>query len=284
VSADSTGRPPTDVSAVVELPAPAKLTLSLKIVGVRRDGFHRLESEMVSVDLADTLKVRKGDRLGVTVATVDASSRVEDEDEASGRSVPVGPDNLVSRALRAVGRKAHVELVKRVPPGAGLGGGSADAAAILRWAGCHDVGVALSLGADVPFCVTGGRAVVRGVGEDIESLPYEERVFTLLLLPFGMDTAAVYRAWDRMAPTGRPGAEGHRDNDLEVAAQQVDGRLALWKETLAQASGRVPRLAGSGSTWFVEGTSAELGLADRFLHRGRERARLVEVRTVPGLT
>jgi 4-diphosphocytidyl-2-C-methyl-D-erythritol kinase len=284
VIADSAGRPPPDVGASVELLAPAKLTLSLKIVGVRPDCFHELESEMVTVDLADTLTVREGDGLAVTLEAGGAPSRVDAEHEAGSRSVPVGPDNLVSRALRAVGRRADVELVKRVPPGAGLGGGSADAAAVLRWAGCHDRKVAISLGADVPFCVTGGRALVRGIGEEVESLPYEERAFTLLLLPFGMDTAAVYQAWDRMAATGWSGVEVHRDNDLEVAAQQVDGRLTRWKEALARASGRTPRLAGSGSTWFVEGTPDELGLVDGFLLHGREQAQLVEVRTTPTLS
>jgi 4-diphosphocytidyl-2-C-methyl-D-erythritol kinase len=281
VNADADGCPPTDVGSPVEIRAPAKLTLSLRIVGVRPDGFHRLESEMVAIDLADTLTVREGDRLAVTVASVGSSAPRGEGDGAGERSVPAGPDNLVSRALRAVGRRADIELVKRVPPGAGLGGGSADAAAVLRWAGCHDLGVAASLGADVPFCLTGGRAMVRGVGEEVESLPYEERAFILLLLPFGMDTAAVYRAWDQMASSRRPAGDVDGSNELETAALRVDGRLAQWKEAFARASGRVPLLAGSGSTWFVEGTAGDLGLADRFLHQGRERARLVEVRTVP---
>ena len=64
-------------------------------------------------------------------------------------------DNLVARALGAVGRTARVRLVKRIPVGGGLGGGSSDAAAVLRWAGCADLAVALRLGSDVPFCVVG---------------------------------------------------------------------------------------------------------------------------------
>ncbi|MGH9080867.1 MAG: 4-(cytidine 5'-diphospho)-2-C-methyl-D-erythritol kinase [Acidimicrobiales bacterium] len=269
----------------VEMVAPAKLTLSLKIVGVRPDGYHLLESEMVTLDLADTLVMGEGDGLTVTAASIGGSSRIGERDRPDGDRVPIGPDNLVRRALRAVGRLADVDLVKRVPPGAGLGGGSADAAAVLRWAGCHDPEVALSLGADVPFCLTGGRALVRGVGEDVEPLPYEERAFTLLLLPFGMNTAAVYRAWDGMASPGQSGGEtgaaGDGANDLEGPALRVDEHLGRWQRAFAAASGRVPRLAGSGSTWFVEGTLEELGLAGRFLHLGDERARLVEVRTVP---
>jgi 4-diphosphocytidyl-2-C-methyl-D-erythritol kinase len=285
VTAEATRHRRTNAPAPVEIVAPAKLTLSLTIVGVRPDGYHLLESEMVTLDLADTLTMREGDRLVVIAAPGDRASWAGTADRPVDWPVPRAPDNLVSRALRAVGRHADVELVKRVPPGAGLGGGSADAAAVLRWAGCHDLEVALSLGADVPFCLTGGRAMVRGVGEDVESLPHEERAFTLLLVPFGVDTAAVYRAWDRMAPHREATLDGNGANDLEVAALQVEGRLAEWKRAFAEACGRVPSLAGSGSTWFVEGSLGELGLVDqRFLYLGEERAKLVEVRTVPATT
>ena len=106
------------LSGAVELVAPAKLTLSLRITGVRADGYHLLSSEMVSLDLADTLVVGPGDDLTV----------VSGDGEPSP-AVPAGPENLVARALVAVGRRASVRLVKRIPPGAGLGGGSADAAA-----------------------------------------------------------------------------------------------------------------------------------------------------------
>ncbi len=278
------GAPPEgDAGPVpVEIMAPAKLTVSLRIVGVRPDGYHLLESEMVSLDLADTLRIGEGDGLTVTIAP-DGAIVPGERDPHDGEAVPSGPDNLVSRALGAVGRRARVELLKRIPPGAGLGGGSADAAAVLRWAGCDDPQVALGLGADVPFCLTGGRAMVRGVGEAVEPLPYEERFFTLLLLPFGVDTPAVYRAWDQEAGVGAPPGPSGRDgaNDLERAALRLDPRLAAWKQVFARACRRVPRLAGSGSTWFVEGTRDGLGLTDGFLSLGGERARLVEVRTVP---
>src|SRR5207302_1227651 len=145
------------------------------------------------------------------------------------------------------GRQAHVRLVKRIPPGGGLGGGSADAAAVLRWAGVADVELAASLGADVPFCLTGGRARVRGIGEMVAALPFEDRTFTLLVPPFGVSTPAVYGAWDAMGgPTGEA-------NDLEAAALAVEPRLATWRDRLGEQTGRTPILAGSGSTWFVEG-------------------------------
>jgi 4-diphosphocytidyl-2-C-methyl-D-erythritol kinase len=215
----------------------AKLTLSLRIVGVRQDGFHLLDAEMVTVDLADRLEFRPGDGLEVV--------------GGSGLVIPDGPDNLVRRALKMVGRHAHVRLVKQIPAGAGLGGGSADAAAVLRWAGCRDLAVAARLGGDVPFCLVGGRARVTGMGEVVSPLPFEAvagRPFTLLTPPFGVSTAAVYRQWDRL---GGPRVDG--PNDLEPAALLVEPRLAEWRDRLSEATGCRPILAGSGSTWFVEG-------------------------------
>ncbi|MBK5221933.1 MAG: 4-(cytidine 5'-diphospho)-2-C-methyl-D-erythritol kinase [Acidimicrobiia bacterium] len=220
--------------------APAKLTVTLRITGVRPDGFHLIDAEMVTLDLADTLVIRRGDGLDVT--------------GASGLVVPVGPDNLVARALALVGRTAHVELTKRIPAGAGLGGGSADAAAILRWAGFTDLDAAARLGADVAFCLVGGRARVSGIGEIVEPLPPVARTFTLLTPPFGCSTPAVYAMWDEM---GGPTTDG--PNDLEPAALRVEPRLVEWRDSLGDATGESPVLAGSGSTWFVEGAFAGEG-------------------------
>jgi 4-diphosphocytidyl-2-C-methyl-D-erythritol kinase len=203
--------------------APAKLTLSLRIVDVWDDDLHLIDAEMVAIDLCDELVFSDGVN-------------------------HLAADNLVSRALEAVGREAHVALTKRIPMGAGLGGGSADAAAVLRWAGCRDLWVAAGLGADVPFCLVGGRARVGGIGEVVEPLPFEERVFTLLTPPLHVSTAEVYAAWDEL---GGPVAEGL--NDLEPAALAVEPALAEWRERLGDATGAVPMLAGSGGTWFVEG-------------------------------
>ncbi len=269
----------------VSLVAAAKLTVSLRVTGRRPDGFHLLESEMVTVDLADRLVVGTGDGL-----TIDAEfDPVAPPGAGRAAGISAGPDNLVIRALRAVDRTASVRLTKHIPPGAGLGGGSADAAAVLRWSGCTDLAVAAGLGSDVPFCLLGGRALVRGVGEDVTALPFEDRGFTLFLLPFGMDTAEVYAAWDRLHPTGSAtGASSDGPapagvNDLEGAAVAVEPRLAAWRDHLAELLGRRPWLAGSGSTWFVEGTPDELGLADRSAIRfGSEVAVVVPVRTVPG--
>jgi 4-diphosphocytidyl-2-C-methyl-D-erythritol kinase len=209
----------------------AKLTLALRVVGVREDGYHLIDAEMVSLDLHDDLEFAVGEN-------------------------ELPPDDLVSRALAAVGRATgvHVRLAKRIPVGAGLGGGSADAAAVLRWAGCRDLAVAAALGADVPFCVVGGRARVRGIGEVVEPLPFEERVFTLLTPPFPVSTPAVYAMWDEL---GGPTADG--PNDLEPAALAHEPRLAEYRDRLGEATGLMPVLAGSGGTWFVEGAFPDDG-------------------------
>jgi 4-diphosphocytidyl-2-C-methyl-D-erythritol kinase len=203
------------------------------VIGVRADGYHLIDAEMVSFDLADTLTFADGDGLVL---------------RGLGAAVPTGDDNLVVRALRAVGRTVHVTVDKRIPAGAGLGGGSADAAAVLRWAGITDLDVAVGLGADVPFCLVGGRARVTGIGEQVEVLPFEPRTFTLLTPPVHCSTPAVYRAWDDL---GGPTADG--PNDLEPAALLVAPELAQWRDRLGEATGQIPQLAGSGSTWFVDG-------------------------------
>ncbi len=220
--------------------APAKLTRSLRITGVRDDGYHLLDAEMVSLDLADTLTFAEGDGLELLDA---------------GADVPAGDDNLVRRALALVGRTAHVTVDKRIPSGAGLGGGSADAAAVLRWAGVTDLTLASRLGADVPFCLVGGRARVTGVGEHVEPLPFEPLTVTLLTPPVHCSTPAVYAEWDRQ---GGPTADG--PNDLEPAALAVAPELARWRDRLGDATGQTPVLAGSGSTWFVDGAHEGDGL------------------------
>ena len=202
----------------VTVPALAKLTVSLRITGVRDDGYHLIDAEMVTLDLADELTFTDGDGLEIVGAT--------------GLPVTADEDNLVARALRLVDRKAHIRLHKRIPAGAGLGGGSADAAAVLRWAGIEDPTLGARLGADVPFCVHGGRARVTGIGEVLEPLPSQDRTFTVLTPPFGCSTPAVYQAWDRL---GGPTAAG--PNDLEPAALAVEPRLAEWRDRLGEATG-----------------------------------------------
>ena len=105
---------------MLSVDAPAKLTVSLRVTGMRADGWHLIDAEMVTLDFGDRLDIDPdGDGLDIV----------------GDAAIEVGDDNLVNRALRLAQRRAHVRVHKRIPPGAGLGGGSADAAAVLRWAG-----------------------------------------------------------------------------------------------------------------------------------------------------
>jgi 4-diphosphocytidyl-2-C-methyl-D-erythritol kinase len=230
--------------AIAHLRAHAKLTRSLKVVGRRSDGFHLIESEMVSLDLCDELEISEADDVGLTV--IDAITW-----RGSGKPVPLevpaGADNLVQRALCLAQRRARVRLLKRIPPGGGLGGGSADAAAVLRWAGWDDLEAASRLGADVPFCLVGGRAQVSGIGERLEPRPFVEEFFVVVTPPFGVSSAATYRAFDDL---GAGSDEVAGTNDLELAACSVEPRLARWRSMLGEVARRPPLLAGSGSSWF----------------------------------
>ena len=220
--------------SLVELRAPAKLTTELHITGVRDDGYHLIDAEMISLDLHDMVLVDPGGS-GFSVSG------------PFGADVPTDGSNLVLRALELVGRRAGVHLVKHIPHGGGLGGGSADAAAILRWAGFDDLDAASRLGADIAYCLVGGRARVRGIGEQVTPLPPQERIVTLVIPPFGVSTPAVYRRWDEL------GGPVHATNDLEPAAVSVEPRLLIWRDRIGTAAGTPPVLAGSGSTWFLDG-------------------------------
>ena len=222
------------------LHANAKLTVSLKIVGARPDGYHLIEAEMVGLAHADVLSFADGDSLTVG--------------GPAAAGVPTDDRNLVRRALTLLGRTAAVHIDKHIRAGGGLGGGSADAAATLRWAGCDDLAIAARLGADVPFCLVGdGHALVSGIGEVVRPIAFEHRDYTLITPPFGVSTVAVFAAWDAL---GGPVVDG--PNDLEPAALQVEPRLESWRDRIEDATGQRPVLAGSGSTWFVEGAHPDL--------------------------
>jgi 4-diphosphocytidyl-2-C-methyl-D-erythritol kinase len=224
------------------LRAPAKLTWNLEVIGVRANGYHELRSEMTTIGLVDRLVV---DETADYLRVVGASG-----------AVPLDHTNLVARALELVGRHAGVTIEKLIPVGGGLGGGSADAAAILRWAGGVSPERALTLGGDVPFCQLGGRALVEGVGERITPLAYEYRELTLIVPPFGVSTVDCYGAYDDLraggwTPRGR--------NHLEEPAGVVEPRLKSTLDWLRAELDLDVQLTGSGSTMFVEGHLAKEG-------------------------
>ena len=228
---------------MIQLVAPAKLTWYLEVTGVRDDGYHLVRSEMISVGLVDHLVLdESADYLRVVGPS----------------SVPTDESNLVRRALALVGRRAGVTLDKQIPTGGGLGGGSSDAAAILRWAGGVSAEDAVRLGGDVPFCQVGGRALVEGIGEVVTPLAFEERAVTLFLTDFEVSTPLVYRAYDELVASGRrPGGMNH----LEAPARVVEPRLGELLDWARSEYGAV-RVAGSGSTLFVEGHVFETPFGD----------------------
>ena len=208
--------------------APAKLNLELRVLGRRPDGTHEVETVLQAVDLCDRLTIDPA-----PISTL----------ESSGFAVPAGADNLVLRAAAAVGLVARFELTKRIPPGAGMGGGSSDAAAVLRAAGGRRgdlAALAGELGADVPFFLAGGRARARGRGEILEPIPPSTGWFAVAWPGFEVGTGAVYRAWDEVGGDGR--------NHLFRAACTVDPRL----ERFARRLGEGWVMTGSGSAFFRE--------------------------------
>ena len=194
---------------MLRLEARAKINWTLDIIGVREDGYHLMDMLMSSVALADILELE---------AAVDLSLSVTGEyaAEANGKagSMPPFRDNLIWRAANALQKAtgcqmgAVMRLDKRIPVGAGMGGGSADAAAALiglnrLWelslplADLRAIG--LSLGADVPFALTGGLARVRGIGEEIEPLPFPTTHWIVGIQPCGgLSTPDIFCAFDSL--------------------------------------------------------------------------------------
>lgn len=264
------------------LDAPAKVNLGLRIVGRRNDGYHELESLFVPLDLADGLgmRVERAD-------AADVSLRLGGDTDG----VPTGPDNLVQRAARAfldaAGITAEVEiaLTKHTPVAAGLGGGSSDAAAVLRGLArafpdalqAEEVAaLALSLGADVPYFLDPRPAWVTGVGERCELVAGLPVLHLLLVNPgTALSTAEVYRAYDALAPASALPDAAVRSrptlpkalrseslaallgNDLEPAAVRLCPAIARLRERLRAVGARGVGLSGSGATLFGVFADAE---------------------------
>lgn len=253
------------MTGALRLEAPAKLNLSLSIVGRREDGLHLLDSHLVLLELADRLLLLPGC----------SGLRVEGEDTAG---LPLDEGNLAWRGLVAglgdAPEIACLALEKRVPVAAGLGGGSSDAAAARRlgraWRGLPegaadeaDLAGLVEIGADVPFfaaCVAAAR--VSGVGERIEPEPAEAANVVLAHPAFGLSTAAVFAEL-------RPGDWGTSSNDLLGAALRLRPELEALLALMRRAGGD-PRLTGSGPTVFTLTDDAEraAGVAGHLVDAG----------------
>jgi 4-diphosphocytidyl-2-C-methyl-D-erythritol kinase len=257
----------------LRLDAPAKLNLSLAVVGRRTDGYHLLVSDLVLLDLADRLLLMPGC----------SGLRVE---APPGEEIPLGPrENLAWRGLVA-GLGAEPELAcltveKRIPAAAGLGGGSSDAAAAWRlarrWRGAddsaseRDLAELAAIGADVPFFASRlAAARVEGIGERVSAIEPPDGGEWVLLIhpPFRLATADVFA---ELGPTemGGPATPEPGRNDLLAPARRLRPELDdLFR--LVAAAGAAPQLTGSGPTIFVRTDDPEraAGLAAELRRNG----------------
>jgi 4-diphosphocytidyl-2-C-methyl-D-erythritol kinase len=255
----------------MQLLAPAKINLSFQVKGRRPDGFHEIETLMAPISLADRLTIeRVGD---------DGQMRFSCDDP----SLPTGDDNLVVRAANLfreatkVADGITVSLEKKIPHGAGLGGGSSDAATTLI--GLNEMfetrlpredllNLAAQLGSDVPFFVVGSSAICRGRGELVSPISLKTNLHLLLLKPaFGVPTPWAYGQWKESREL--PGVDyspqefrGMRFfNDLEKPVFEKFVFLARLKTWLRkQPEVAVALMSGSGSTVFAvlrDGAEAE---------------------------
>ncbi|MBO1438527.1 4-(cytidine 5'-diphospho)-2-C-methyl-D-erythritol kinase [Meiothermus sp. CFH 77666] len=250
----------------MELLAPAKVNLGLSVLGRRPDGYHELHTVFVALQVADRLFLEAIPE-GVEL-------------EVRGSGLPANPDNLVYKAavayLNAAGWPGGVKVVleKNLPLAAGLGGGSSDAAAVLRGlsrlypASLDLPGMALRLGADVPFFLQVGLAEARGVGEQLRPLPPLEAHLVLLNPGIAVSAADAYRhlrpeEWQPeldvpgILAAIRAGEEPPYWNTLEQPVFRLVPYLQELKLELRRAGLRGVLLSGSGSSLFGLARSAE---------------------------
>lgn len=230
--------------------APAKLNLSLHVTGQRPDGYHLLDSLVVFLGVGDLVTLAPGP-LSLTVTG------------PFGAGLAPDPDNLCLRAARLAGREAAITLDKRLPVASGIGGGSADAAAVLRALDAAPAG-AQTLGADVPVCMAGRATRMRGLGEVLDPLPDLPPLHIVLVNPGrGLSTPAVFGALTqrRNPPMPDPlpsfadaaaliGFLHDCRNDLQTAAIALLPEIADCLAALNGTGALLARMSGSGATCF----------------------------------
>ena len=237
-------------------PAAAKVNLTLHVTGRRGDGYHLLDSVVMFADIGDRVTVAPG------------ALRLDLRGPMAG-GVPVGADNLVMRAAALMGVEAAITLEKHLPAAAGIGGGSSDAAACLR-ALSRMTGAGLpddpaSLGADVPVCLLGCAARMRGIGEDVTQLPGMPTLDAVLVNPgVSISTPAIFKRLEHRdnapMPTELPRVAMAEDlirwlatqrNDLEAPAMAEAPVIAdVLRKIASTRDCRLARMSGSGATCF----------------------------------
>lgn len=239
------------MSETVEVFAPAKINLTLHVTGRRNDGYHLLDSLVVFADVGDRLWLTEGDTLSLNVVGPFAEG------------VPTDDRNLVWKAAKLAGWTGQIRLEKNLPHGGGIGGGSADAGALLRALGIKDG--ALSLGADVPVCRLGRAARMSGIGERVEPLEEVPSFHAVLVNPgVHLATPSVFQrlVTKTNAPMkGVPAAGADRitwndwlrtqRNDLQNPAREMASEIGEVLDALSSSAGvLLSRMSGSGSTCF----------------------------------
>jgi 4-diphosphocytidyl-2-C-methyl-D-erythritol kinase len=214
--------------------APAKVNPYLRVLGKRDDGFHDLETVVLPIDLADRLQVHA--YADETFRTLSLSLDVTGEPGLAGR-IPVDETNLVLRAARALAEDggvrgfAEIVLEKRVPVAAGLGGGSADAAAVLRalnelWGlGRSDEklrALGAGIGSDVPALLAGGPCLARGRGERVEAVAGAGLDLAVVAFPFGVSSADAFGWWDEDGAVTGPDPAAALSALARIAAGDAD--------------------------------------------------------------
>lgn len=235
---------------MITLIAHAKINLFLDIAGKREDGYHLLETVMQSVDLADIVTVE----LTNSEITVDCSDPTVPKNE--GNICFKAAERFFAQYGKSGGAKIHID--KRIPHDAGMGGGSADAAAVLL--GLNELSgqtfdeaallkLAAHIGADVPFCLVGGTKLCRGIGEVMsDEQPYPAACFLIVKPDFGCDTKFAYADYDKFSVPRRKRLAGEYYNVFR-AIYKNDGLNAI-VEKLTELGADGAELTGSGSAVF----------------------------------
>lgn len=234
----------------VSTPAPAKINLTLHVTGQRADGYHLLDSLVVFAKVGDRVTLATGP-LSLKITGPFAGGLASDD------------DNLCLRAARLAGLDAAITLEKNLPVASGIGGGSADAAAVLRAAGVRPAN-AETLGADVPVCIASTPVRMRGLGEILDPLPPLPPFHMVLVNPgHALSTPAVFGALERRdnAPMpvdlpvwpNLPALVGFLKtcrNDLQPPAVALQPDVAKCLKSLTDAGALLARMSGSGATCF----------------------------------
>jgi len=232
--------------------AHAKLNLTLRVTGRRADGFHELDSHVLTIDLSDRITLSLNGR----ALEISNTLGIPVEADLAARAARL----LLAEKARAFDSRIHVE--KRIPAGAGFGGGSSDAAAVLvaldrltppRLPRAKLTDLAAQLGSDVPLFLLGGSIRMLGRGESVTRVPPPpERHFVIVAPRLHSDTAAVYTRYDELADSGAPSLILDRStNDLAAAALDLYPELRPIQEAIASLGSACAGLTGSGAAFFA---------------------------------